>query len=47
MTWPYYTLAAVARLWLVEHRRSDRWDLLGAGVCALGAGVILFGPRPA
>ena len=25
--------------------RPDRYDLLGAGVCQLGVGVIMFGPR--
>ncbi len=33
-------------LWIVEDTRPDRWDLLGAAVCLVGAGIILFGPRP-
>lgn len=42
-----YIVASIAWLWLVEHRTPDRWDLLGAGVCLIGAGIILFGPRTA
>ena len=38
---------AVSLLWLllVERVRPDRWDLAGAALCVLGAGVILFAPR--
>ena len=25
--------------------RPDRWDLVGAGVCLLGVGLIMYGPR--
>lgn len=34
-------------LWLrvIEGVRPDRWDMLGAVICLLGATVILFGPR--
>lgn len=42
-----YIAASLAWLWLVEHRAPDRWDLLGAALCLIGAGVILLGPRPA
>ncbi len=42
-----YIAASLLWLWLVEHRAPDRWDLLGAGLCLIGAGVILFGPWPA
>lgn len=42
-----YIATSLAWLWLVEHRAPDRWDLIGAGVCLLGAGLILLGPRPA
>ena len=42
-----YIAASLGWLWLVEQRTPDRWDLIGAGVCLLGASIILFGPRPA
>ena len=40
-----YIAASLMWLWLVEHRAPDRWDLIGAGICLVGACVILFGPR--
>lgn len=40
-----YIVASILWLWLVEHRLPDRWDILGAGVCLIGAAIILFGPR--
>ncbi len=42
-----YIAASLLWLWLVEHRAPDRWDLIGAAICLVGAGVILFGPRGA
>ncbi|GGF08667.1 UPF0060 membrane protein [Aliidongia dinghuensis] len=38
---------ATSLLWLlaVERVRPDRWDLMGAALCLIGAGVILFAPR--
>jgi small multidrug resistance family-3 protein len=38
---------AASLLWLlgVEGKVPDRWDLIGALVCLLGAGLILLGPR--
>jgi len=42
-----YILASVIWLQTIEGGRPDRWDLLGAAICILGAGIILFGPRPA
>jgi small multidrug resistance family-3 protein len=42
-----YIAASLLWLWLVEGARPDRWDLIGAAICFLGAAVILFGPRPA
>jgi len=42
-----YIGASLLWLWLVEHTRPDRWDLIGAAICLIGAGVILFGPRTA
>lgn len=40
-----YIACSLLWLWLVEHRAPDRWDLIGAVVCLVGAGIILFGPR--
>lgn len=40
-----YIVASLLWLWAVENTRPDRWDLLGAAVCLLGAAIILFGPR--
>ena len=41
-----YIAASVLWLWAVEGQRPDRWDLVGSIICLLGAGIILFGPRP-
>jgi small multidrug resistance family-3 protein len=40
-----YIAASLVWLWAVEGVRPDRWDVLGAAICLVGAGVILFGPR--
>ncbi|MFN3817229.1 YnfA family protein [Brevundimonas sp.] len=40
-----YIVASLAWLWMIEGARPDRWDMLGAALCLVGAGVILFGPR--
>ncbi|MCZ6742811.1 MAG: YnfA family protein [Alphaproteobacteria bacterium] len=42
-----YIAASLGWMWLVEGARPDRWDAIGATICILGAGVILFGPRGA
>jgi small multidrug resistance family-3 protein len=42
-----YITAALFWLWVIEGARPDRWDLLGAAICLIGAAVILFGPRTA
>ncbi len=42
-----YICASLGWLWAVEDTRPDRWDLLGAATCLLGAGIILLGPRTA
>ncbi|MCG2663693.1 MULTISPECIES: YnfA family protein [unclassified Brevundimonas] len=41
-----YILSSLLWLWLVEGSRPDRWDVIGAMLCLIGAGVILFAPRP-
>ncbi len=40
-----YIASALLWLWLAEGVWPDRWDLLGGGVCLVGAAVILWGPR--
>jgi small multidrug resistance family-3 protein len=42
-----YIAASITWLWLVEGKAPDRWDLVGMGICLVGAAVILMGPRPA
>lgn len=42
-----YIVASLLWLWTVEGARPDRWDAIGAAVCLIGAGIILFGPRAA
>ncbi len=42
-----YILASLLWLWTIEGARPDRWDLIGAAVCLIGAAIILLGPRPA
>ncbi len=38
---------AFSLVWMrsVEHLSPDRWDLIGASVCLIGAGIIIFTPR--
>ena len=40
-----YILASILWLAAVERSRPDRWDLIGATICVVGAAVILGGPR--
>jgi len=40
-----YIAASLGWLWAVEGARPDRWDLLGAAVCLVGAAIILWAPR--
>ena len=40
-----YITASLVWLWLVEGVRPDRFDIAGAAICLVGAGVILAGPR--
>lgn len=39
-----YIAASLVWLWSIEGVRPDRWDLIGATMCLLGAAVILYGP---
>jgi small multidrug resistance family-3 protein len=40
-----YIAASLGWLFAVEGRLPDRWDLIGAAICLVGAALILFGPR--
>jgi small multidrug resistance family-3 protein len=40
-----YVAASLGWLWAIEGTRPDRWDITGAMICVIGAGIILFGPR--
>lgn len=42
-----YIVASLAWLWAVEDVRPDRFDVAGAVVCLIGAGIILIAPRAA
>ena len=42
-----YVCVALLWLWRVDGVAPTRWDLLGAGLCLLGMGVIMAGPRAA
>lgn len=42
-----YIAASLVWMWTVEGARPDRWDLIGAAICLIGAAVILAGPRTA
>jgi len=42
-----YIVSSLIWLWVVEGKIPDRWDVFGAAICLIGAGIILFGPRPA
>jgi small multidrug resistance family-3 protein len=40
-----YIAASLAWMWLAEGQRPDRWDMVGASLCLIGAAIILLGPR--
>ena len=42
-----YVATALFWLWLVDHQRPDRGDLIGGAITILGMAVIAFGPRDA
>lgn len=40
-----YIVASLVWLFTVEGRQPDQWDVIGALVALIGAGIILFAPR--
>jgi small multidrug resistance family-3 protein len=40
-----YIATSLGWLWGIEGVRPDRWDWFGAGLCVVGASVILFGRK--
>lgn len=42
-----YIIASLVWLWTVEGQRPDQWDVLGAVLCLVGAGVIVLAHRGA
>lgn len=40
-----YIVCSLIWLWIVEDTRPDKWDGIGATLCLIGAGIILFAPR--
>jgi len=40
-----YIASSLVWLWLVEGVTPDRWDMIGAGVCLIGAAIIIAAPR--
>lgn len=40
-----YICSSLLWMWLVERVAPDQWDIVGASICLVGAGVILFAPR--
>ena len=40
-----YIVSSLLWLWAVEGYRPDHWDVIGAGICLVGAGIILWAPR--
>lgn len=42
-----YILGSLLWLWGAEGARPDRFDLAGAALCLVGAGIILWAPRGA
>lgn len=40
-----YICASLVWLWVAEGVRPDRFDVTGAAICLIGAGVILLAPR--
>lgn len=40
-----YIICSLIWLWVIEDTRPDKWDIIGALICLIGAGIILLAPR--
>lgn len=40
-----YIAASLLWLYFAENQMPDEWDVIGAGICIVGAAIILFMPR--
>ncbi len=40
-----YIVASLIWLYAIENTTPDRWDIVGASMCIIGACTILFSPR--
>ncbi len=40
-----YIVSSLLWLLIVEQQMPDRWDIIGASICIIGALIILFMPR--
>ncbi|MFZ6012791.1 MAG: YnfA family protein [Bacteroidota bacterium] len=40
-----YIVASIVWLYAVEHKTPDAWDIIGGGICILGAMIIFLMPR--
>ena len=38
-----YIVSSLLWLYFIEKQSFNKWDLIGAGICILGASIILFG----
>lgn len=40
-----YIASSLAWLWFIESVKPDRWDIIGAAICLVGAAIIIAAPR--
>lgn len=40
-----YIMTSLVWMWIFEGSRPDRWDIIGASFCTMGALIIILGPR--
>jgi len=40
-----YIAASLVWMWAIEKSPPDRWDFAGAGLCLIGAAVMIYSPR--